>query len=54
MDPGFVSNVCGCILRMVQEELPRCVADVVLFRALFVVTNETRRPSARRPLCGNA
>jgi hypothetical protein len=35
MAQGFASNVCGYILRMVQEGLPRCVTDTVVFRAPF-------------------
>jgi len=29
---GFASNVCGCMLRMVQERLPKYVIDAIAFR----------------------
>ena len=48
---GFASNVCGCILKMDQKRLSKCVVDVIAFPSH---TNEAHRPFAGGPSCGNA
>ena len=48
----FALDVCGFIIQIVWIELPKCVIDTITFPVFR--TNETHRPSAKKPLCGNA
>ena len=48
----FALNVCGFIMQVVQIELPKYVIDEITFSVFH--TNETHRPSSKKPCCGNA
>jgi hypothetical protein len=48
----FALDVCGFIIQVVQTVLPKCVIDAITFSVFH--TDETHRPSSKKPLCGNA